>query len=101
MLILLWLFWPAGLIWYLVDESMKSISWVKYQFKQWLGAVIVVIVGMFASAILMLVLIGIITYVLIAILGLVWFIQGIIFAVQRAEKPLWLIGNKVNEKLTF
>lgn len=92
-LILLWLIWPVGLIWYLVDEKMKNNSFIKYHFKQWLVALIVMFAASFIAGILSVVLIGLLLYPVIMVLGLVWMVQGIMFALKGERKELWLIGK--------
>jgi len=100
LLVLLWLVWPAGLIWYLVDDKMKKDKFVKHHFKQWLVALIAMFAGYFAAGILTFVLIGLLLYPVLGILSLVWFIQALVFIIKGEKKELWLIG-KYAEKLTF
>lgn len=106
LLILLWVFWPVGLIWYLVDEKMKKDVFVKFHFKQWLVAVIVSAIWFFAWSIVTFIL-TIITFGIFGLIGwigyllpLVWFIQAIIFIAKDEKKDLWLIG-KYAKKFTF
>ena len=100
LLILLWLIWPAGLIWFLVDEKMRKNKFVKHQFKQWLVFLIVMVIGSFAAGILSVVLIGLLLYPVLIVLGLIWFIQGLVFAIKGEQKELLIIG-KYGEKLNF
>lgn len=100
-LILLWLVWPAGLIWYLVDEKMKKNNFVKFHLKQWLMSLIVIFIASFVAGILSVVLIGLLLYPVIFVLGLVWTIQGLIFAIKGEEKELWIIGKHAKKYLKF
>jgi uncharacterized membrane protein len=101
LLILLWLIWPAGLIWYLVDEKMKKNSFVKFHFKQWLMAIIVLFAASFIAGILSVILIGLLLYPVIFVVSLVWLVQGIMFAIKGKEKELWLIGKYAKKHFKF
>lgn len=86
-------FFPIGLIWYLADPNMKRNKFAAWHVYQSLAAAIAVIVGMIVGAILTLILIGIIIQIIVWILGLVWFLQGIIYSLGGQKKELWLLGN--------
>ena len=97
--VLLWLVWIIGLIWWLADEKMKNNAFVKHHVKQTLVLIIAsVIISIVGS------IIPIIGWFIILPLGMllvfVWWIQGLIYAIQGSTKPLWLIG-KYGEKFTF
>ncbi|MGE0793592.1 MAG: hypothetical protein AB7V77_05440 [Candidatus Woesearchaeota archaeon] len=106
LLILLWIFWPVGLIWYLVDEKMNKDTFVKFHFKQWLVAIIASFIWSIAWGIVFTIL-TIITLGFFAFIGwlgyllpLVWLIQAIIFIVKGEKNDLWLIG-KYAKKFNF
>lgn len=95
LVVLLWVVWIVGLIWFLVDESMKKDAFVKYHLKQWLVAVIAMVAYSIVYSILTAVTFGLFFFVgwIVYLLGLVWFIQGIVYALQGEQKPLWLVGG--------
>ena len=100
LLVLLWIIWPVGLIWYLVSDKVKKDAFVKFHFKQWLLVIIVGFVGNLVAGVLTFVLIGALLFPVIGVLMLVWFIQSMIFILQDKKQDLWLIG-KYAEKFDF
>lgn len=100
-LILLWLIWPVGLIWYLVDEKMREDSFAKFHFKQWLMAAIVTLGLSFIAGILSVILIGLLLFPVIFVFTLIWFIQAIIFIVKGEKENLLIIGKYAEKLFTF
>lgn len=99
-IILLWIFWPVGLILWLADEKMKKNTFVKFHVKQWLVALIITMALYFIGSIIP--ILGWFLILPIAmILGLIWFIQGIVFAIQGKESELWIIGKYGNQWFKF
>lgn len=110
--ILGYIFWLVGLIWYLADEKMQKNKFAKFHFKQmivmWVASIVYFIVLTIILAILAAILLyvpllfGIIFAVIwiLWLLPLVWLIQGIVNGAQGKENKLWLIGGFAKH-LTF
>lgn len=96
--ILAWIF-PIGLIWYLVDEKMKKNKFAGFHVKQslilFIAAVIINVIGS---------IIPVLGWFIILPIGnlivFVFFLIGIIKAIQGEEKELPVIG-KFGEKFKF
>jgi len=88
-------FFPIGLIWYLIDKDMKKNKFVGFHVHQSVGAAI----AYFGLYIITIIITGILNIGFIAglisfaisILGLVWFIQGIVHSLKEEEKGLIFI----------
>ena len=92
--ILLWIIWIVGLIWYLVDEKMRKNTFVKYWLKQWLilliASVAVSIVGSVIPFVgwFIVLPIGSIILVVFWVIGLVNIIKGVEKLIKELKRDL-------------
>jgi len=83
-----------GLIGFLIVLlAKKENKYAMYYAKQSLVMSIVVIAGTIVSSILMIILIGFLLYIAVVILGLVWWVMGMVYAFSGEMKPLPIIGK--------
>lgn len=87
-----------GLIWYLVDESVKKNAFAKYHVKQGLVLLIFAIIVWIVDAILMFIpVIGWLAIVILELLLLVLVIIGIVNAINDKQAELPVIGKYANK----
>lgn len=97
--ILMYLIFFVGLIWFLVDEKMKNNNFAKFHLKQ----LLVIIIASFAVSIVGAIIPFIGWFVILPIgslIILVLWIFGLIYAIKGEEKHVPLIG-KLGDKFTF
>lgn len=84
---------PVGLVWYFTDGQMRRNRFAAFHVHQSLAAALVFLVGWFLGTLLAFVFVGVLLHVIIGILGVVWFVQGLHYALHDREETLWLVGG--------
>ena len=98
--ILMYIIFLIGLIWFLVDDKMKHNSFAKYHLKQVLIILIASFVVSFVGSIIP--FIG--WFVILPIGSLIVFILwlfGLVYAIQGKTKPVPIIGKLAEKWFTF
>ena len=84
---------PVGLVWYFVDSAMRKNRFVAFHVHQSLAAALVFLVGWFVGTLLAVIFLGVVLHVLLGVVGLVWFVQGLCYSLYGREEALWLVGG--------
>lgn len=88
--VLLWIIWIVGIIWYFADEKMKKNKFATFWVKQWL---ILLIAGVAASIISGIPFLGWVLGPVAMIFLFVLWVIGLISILKNEEKPLPIIGQ--------
>ncbi|MFP4403448.1 MAG: DUF4870 domain-containing protein [Nanoarchaeota archaeon] len=88
-----------GIIWYFVDEKIKSSKLVKFHVKQSLNLLLISFVGNFILSII--IFLGWLLIPLWTLFMLILWVIGLIHAINEKEKEIPIIGQFAKKYLTF